>query len=434
MAWLETQGVRFNASACPYKTSYPVNKYYLYYSGNEIFSPYKEAAKPAPRGHRAYGEGGGMAGTHLFNPLRDSAIRKGAKLHRQCRLHSIIQDDTGRVIGAELRQIASPWKRWLHSKLCDLEVGLRYLIIGAPGFSKLFQMLFALLEKGSKPVRIRAKRGVLIATGGFAFNPKMLKQYAPKYARGTPLGRCSDDGSGIRIAQQMGASTEHMQRISAWRFINPPKAFCRGLLVGKDGKRICNEAMYGSHVGEFMTENHGGHAWLIVTPEILKQAKLDLKPEYAQWFQSLPMRMNFLFNSKHGKTIDQLAKRAGIDADKLSVTLAIYNGMAANQEQDPLNKPLEFIEVLEGPFMAIDCSLHSRKFACPIVTFGGLKLNEDSGEVLHDNGQEIPGLYAAGRSAAGLSSGRYVSGLSISDCVFAGRRAAQHISQQPKFG
>jgi len=44
---------------------------------------------------------------------------------------------------------------------------------------------------------------------------------------------------------------------------------------------------------------------------------------------------------------------------------------------------------------------------------------------LHESGQAIAGLYAAGRAALGLPSSRYVSGLSLADCVFSGRRAGR---------
>jgi 3-oxo-5alpha-steroid 4-dehydrogenase len=57
LRWLERYGVPFEASLCPFKTSYPLDKYYLYYSGNEGLYPFKEKAKPAPRGHRAKGKG-----------------------------------------------------------------------------------------------------------------------------------------------------------------------------------------------------------------------------------------------------------------------------------------------------------------------------------------------------------------------------------------
>ena len=66
--WLTQQGVPFQASLCPFKTSYPSNDYYLYYSGNESFKPYTDTATPAPRGHRAHGKG--VSGASLFTPLQ----------------------------------------------------------------------------------------------------------------------------------------------------------------------------------------------------------------------------------------------------------------------------------------------------------------------------------------------------------------------------
>ena len=50
-------------------------------------------------------------------------------------------------------------------------------------------------------------------------------------------------------------------------------------------------------------------------------------------------------------------------------------------------------------------------------------VSEDSGAVRRPDGGEIPGLYAAGRAAVGVCSRQYVSGLSLADCVFSGRRA-----------
>ena len=60
-----------------------------------------------------------------------------------------------------------------------------------------------------------------------------------------------------------------------------------------------------------------------------------------------------------------------------------------------------------------------------VLSLGGLKVNEDSGAVIDGAGRDIPGLYAAGRTAIGIASSRYVSGLSLADCVFSGRRAGK---------
>jgi 3-oxo-5alpha-steroid 4-dehydrogenase len=58
-----------------------------------------------------------------------------------------------------------------------------------------------------------------------------------------------------------------------------------------------------------------------------------------------------------------------------------------------------------------------------MLTLGGVRVAEDTGAVLDADGEPIPGLYSAGRTAIGVASSSYVSGLSIADCVFAGRRA-----------
>jgi 3-oxo-5alpha-steroid 4-dehydrogenase len=61
-----------------------------------------------------------------------------------------------------------------------------------------------------------------------------------------------------------------------------------------------------------------------------------------------------------------------------------------------------------------------------MLTLGGLVVDEDTGLVKRDDGSTITGLYAAGRTAVGICSNSYVSGLSLADCVFSGRRAGVH--------
>jgi 3-oxo-5alpha-steroid 4-dehydrogenase len=61
-----------------------------------------------------------------------------------------------------------------------------------------------------------------------------------------------------------------------------------------------------------------------------------------------------------------------------------------------------------------------------MLTLGGLVVAEDTGQVCRADGSAIAGLYAAGRSAVGLCSNSYVSGLSLADCVYSGRRAGRH--------
>jgi 3-oxo-5alpha-steroid 4-dehydrogenase len=78
------------------------------------------------------------------------------------------------------------------------------------------------------------------------------------------------------------------------------------------------------------------------------------------------------------------------------------------------------------PFSLIGCSIRPRlAYPAPMLTLGGLVVAEDTGQVRRADGTVVPGLYAAGRTVVGLCSRSYVSGLSLADCVFSGRRAGR---------
>ena len=217
-----------------------------------------------------------------------------------------------------------------------------------------------------------------------------------------------------------------MDRVSAWRFINPPAAFTSGLLVGPSGDRVCNEELYGAVIGEKMALEHGGRCWLIIDKAIWRDAHRGLGPSTANWFQSIPALVNLYFNIKSGRDVQRLASSVGISPTGLKETLDGYNQMASSDKVDPMGKSQAAMKPLTGKLYAIDCSLGSRMFTCAALTLGGLYVDEESGLVKREDGSLIDGLYAAGRTAIGITSNGYVSGLSIADAVFSGRRAARH--------
>jgi 3-oxo-5alpha-steroid 4-dehydrogenase len=76
-------------------------------------------------------------------------------------------------------------------------------------------------------------------------------------------------------------------------------------------------------------------------------------------------------------------------------------------------------------------------FPIPGLTRGGLVVDEQTGEAVHRDGGNVPGMYAAGCTAVGIRSNSYVSGLTLSDCIFSGRRAGAHaaeLASKPKEG
>lgn len=429
--WVEKHGIPFEASLCPYKTSYPSNKYYYYFSGNESFPPYSNTATPAPRGHRAHQPG--ISGQAIFQPLRDSILKLGIPVQKQSKVVALYIDEAGEVIGLKAIQLGdTKWARFFHKAV---DVAHQILYYAALFWPPLFSVLAKLAEfielRFGETQSIRAKKGVVLATGGFYANQNMVQRYAPKYVGGSPLGTMTDDGSGIQMAQALGAKTELMDRVAAWRFINPPVSFVKGVLVGPTGRRICNEMLYGAQVGDRMMQEHDGKAWLILDAETYKESAKDLNLEKALWFQIVVGLCFRYLGIKKAFTLEELSYKVGIDKAQLIKTIDSYNGMARSDQDDPMGKPKDYVKPLdEGPFHAINVSYDYFYSPCPSLTFGGLVVDEQTGLVQNEKGETIQGLYAAGRTAVGIPSKGYVSGLSIADCIFAGRRAAKHAAEK----
>jgi 3-oxo-5alpha-steroid 4-dehydrogenase len=215
-----------------------------------------------------------------------------------------------------------------------------------------------------------------------------------------------------------------MDRVSAWRFINPPEAFAKGMIINKKGERYINEFMYGAAVGEAMVEENDGEAILVIDAELKKLAREQCKPGKAQWFQRAPALLNLWFNSKEAKSLDELAAVIKVPAAALRKTVEAYNDAAEGKSEDRFGKDPEKMHAMRsGPYYAINAGIRSKRFPCPTLTLGGLVVDERTGQVRGERGRVIPGLYAAGRNAVGVCSRQYVSGLSIADCVYSGRRA-----------
>ncbi len=410
--WLAAAGVPFDASVCPYKTSYPSNRYYLYYSGSENAWPFRAAATPAPRGHRAHGRG--TSGRVFFAALATAARAAGVRVVPQTTATRLLVED-GRVVGVECRTLRSRWHRVLH----------RYATkpgLYAPGFARALHRRIAALEsRRGRVTRIRARRGVVLAAGGFVTNKEMLREHAPEFRGGLPLGTQGDDGSGIRLGLEAGGSADRLSTVSAWRFLTPPSALLRGILVDASGERFVDESSYGAAIGERLVRERGGRAWLLVDDATLRTARRQVGTE-TLWFQRLTAHYLLRVALVRGATVEDVARRAGIDPAGLASTVEKYG-----RGEDAFGKHPDLVAPLRGPYALIDCSYGPRPgYPCPMLTLGGLRVDEETGQVLG-----VPGLYAAGRTAVGICSNSYVSGLSLADCVFSGRRAGRHVAETP---
>jgi 3-oxo-5alpha-steroid 4-dehydrogenase len=423
LAWLERHGVPFRGSLCPDKTSYPSNRHYLYYSGSELSA--RDVAPPAPRGHRVHGRG--TSGKVLYARLARAVVRSGARVLRQTAACEIVTGPAGRVTGVDCRTLRDgpAWAAIAHRVLhrCSAKPW-----VYAPKFGRLLHRPVAWLERRyGRPLRVVARSGVVLAAGGFVANRPMLREHAPGYRGGLPLGTPGDDGSGIRLGVAAGGATGFLDRVSVWRFLSPPSALLAGVLVNRAGQRLCDESRYGAAIGDAVMARGKGQAWLLVDQATLALARRQLRGP-ALWFQRFQGWYLLTVARVSAPTVAGAAARAGVDPAGLEATLAAYNGGGGGVVGDPAGKPAELVRGQDQPpFSLIDCSVRPRlAYPAPMLTLGGLLVVEATGQVRRADGTPVPGLYAAGRSAVGLCSNSYVSGLSLADCVFSGRRAGRH--------
>ena len=175
--------------------------------------------------------------------------------------------------------------------------------------------------------------------------------------------------------------------------------------MNREGQRFINEDAYYGRAGEFALLHHDGQAWLIVDDAI-----------YARPMGGMKLRAV-------GESIEELESELGFTAGTLQATVELYNRYAADRHDPVLHKAPEYVSALaRPPFGAFDCTVEHAIYAA--FTLGGLR-TRPSGAVLTPSGEEIPGLFAAGRTTSGVCAQGYSSGLSLADASFFGRLAGR---------
>jgi 3-oxo-5alpha-steroid 4-dehydrogenase len=429
--WLRAQGVPFDPSMCPYKVSYPNNKYYLYYSGSENSGGFRDVTPPVPRGHRVKGKG--TSGKKLYDPLARAALAAGVRLHEHTRVTDLITDAAGRVVGVEALTLRRAPQRVRRQFAMAASLAAKPGVYYPPLRKVMEHRLRRLEQRFADPVRIAAQHGVILCAGGYIANTDWIKRYAPRFTGGLQLGTTGDDGSGIALALAAGGTADRMDNVSAWRFITPPSAFLGSIIVDQHGRRMIDETRYGAAAGHAMITEHDGKGWILADAALMRERRKQIGVQ-SIWFQRMQGEAQVVLDAKRGATLDAAARSAGIDPEGLAATVAAHNNAIDTGTPDPMGKPAEFARRIgDGPYTLINISIRrSLLNPTPMLTLGGVRVDEDSGAVVTDAGIPVPGLYAAGRTAVGVCSNSYVSGLSLADCVFSGRRAGAHAASRTK--
>jgi 3-oxo-5alpha-steroid 4-dehydrogenase len=363
--WLCRQGVQYKNSYLPGKIVEPVTDDCLIWSGSEEAWPFVNTAKACPRGHcpQFAGMGGGK---YLMEVLARRVTELNIEVRYNTRALALIADDIGRVQGLVTRG-------------------------------------------GGELSYARARRGVVLCAGGFIMNREMVRRHAPLMLRSQhPIGAV-DDGSGIRLGMSVGAAAVNMSEGFVTLPWYPPGSLVKGIFINERGQRFINEDCYHGRVSQYILRQPGDRIWLLAdqatygAPEFQQLARIEI--------------------SAAGETWEEVERELGLPCGALVSTVAVYNDYAARGEDPMFHKARKWLQPLtEPPFVALDCRVDHCFYSS--FTLGGLD-TLPTGEVLNEDREVIPGLYAAGRTACGLPrwGPGYSSGLSLADATFFGRQA-----------
>ena len=283
-----------------------------------------------------------------------------------------------------------------------------------------------------KATQIRARRGVVLAAGGFARNAEMVNLFVPHQARCVVYCGAGCDGDGVRMAWALGAGLRDVVHIKGTFGFHPDTGKTAGrdwskhsvyrgaILVNTQAQRYVDESKSYKLLGDAVLTQPGAMSF-----QIFDQGVMDTSSDTAPLFKfKEALALGRLLSEP---TLEALATRIGIDAAALIATVARYNGFVrSGKDEDFARTGLstgygELVELKRGPWYAYPST------SGLIATYCGITVDTES-RVIDVFGEPIAGLYAAGEMTGGFHGVAYMTGSSLGKCVIFGRIAGRNAS------
>ena len=287
---------------------------------------------------------------------------------------------------------------------------------------------------GSK-VTVMAKDGVIIATGGFGANVAYRQKVNTGVWKNIKLDNsigCTNiqkaaQGQGLFLAQKVGAKLIGLSDIQIHPCGTPGTGLMENIrtsgrnriFVNSDGNRFVNEGAARDVLANAIFQQKGRTYWIVVNK--LRYPTPDFKDRMGASIRN----MEALGAVVEAPTLDELAKKTGMNAENLKKAIADYNAVVSGKAKDKLgfvanNKDDK--QMTEGPWYAC------RKVPTVHHTMGGIKINVKS-QVINTKGKVIPGLYAVGEVTGGIHGSNRLGGNAIADIMTFGHAVGPHIVQ-----
>lgn len=319
-------------------------------------------------------------GTGYINTLEKAFLQHGGKIYTNTKVVRILKKDN-RVIGVTA--------------------------IGADG----------------KEVEFTGKKGVILASGGYAANSEMVREFLSDgvYTKDKlPAGIENTNHPGatgevIKMALDAGADVIDMKHIQllpmpADRF-GPTINVENVIFVNKDGNRYVREDGRRDEISLATFAQKDGQYYMINDSKIISP---DRKTTSAEDLDEL-IRKNTVVEAP---TLEELAKKINIPAAALVATVNKFNE-SVDKKSDEFGRDIWENKIDKGPFYA------TLRFPALHHTMGGIKINENA-EVIGKDGKIVPGLFAAGEVTGGIHGANRLGGNAIADIIVFGRIAGKN--------
>lgn len=320
--------------------------------------------------------GGQAIGAHLVPLLREAAEEQGADIRLKSKVVEILQGKDGEAAGVKVL-------------------------------------------RDSNEYTIKAK-AVIIATGGFGANPKMVEKYRPDLAGFGTTNQRGATGDAFSMLEKFDAATTQMEQIQTHPTVVPKNGTMiteavRGngaILIDKSGNRFVDEMQTRDLVSKAILACPEKKAFLVFDQGVRESLKAI--ENYA--------KHNLLTEAQ---SLDELSKKLGIDSGRFEKTIKRWNSFVAEKNDKDFGRNKKSMDraLDKAPYYAIEVepAIHH--------TMGGLKINS-SAQVMNKSGNVIPGLYAAGEVTGGVHGANRLGGNAVADICIFGKIAADSALEQ----